>query len=49
MVIHDFLCIPNSDFDLKDIRSVFDRELTRAEEFVDIRPTNLKKKVDLLK
>ena len=42
-VIHDFLCIPNSDFDLKDIRSVFDRELTRAEEFAGHSSNKLEK------
>lgn len=32
-VIHDFICIPNSQTDTRDIKSIFDRELTRAEEF----------------
>jgi superfamily II DNA or RNA helicase len=32
-VIHDFICIPNSNVETRDIKSVFQRELTRAEEF----------------
>lgn len=32
-IIHDFICIPNSNVETRDIKSVFDRELTRAEEF----------------
>ena len=47
-VIHDFLCIPNSDFDLKDIRS-FDRELTRAEEFAGHSSSKLEKESGFVK
>lgn len=32
-VIHDFICIPDSGVQTRDIRSIFERELTRAEEF----------------
>jgi superfamily II DNA or RNA helicase len=32
-VIHDFICIPNSNIETRDIKSVFERELTRAAEF----------------
>lgn len=48
-IIHDFLCIPNSDFDLKDIRSVFDRELTRAEEFAGHSSNKLEKESGFVK